>query len=156
MKAAGHTISLLHGGEDMAASERDRVIDDFRDAKTKVLITTNVLARGIDISTVMLVINYDLPLDAENRPDPQTYLHRIGRSGRFGRKGLAINFVHDELSKRHLKAIETYFQREIQEVPADKLEDLQPMLDVLAEDLKNAPNDQDDDDEEDTKKEATK
>ncbi len=136
MKGAGHTVSLLHGGEDMLVTERDRVIDDFREAKTKVLITTNVLARGIDISTVMLVINYDIPLDADNKPDPQTYLHRIGRSGRFGRKGIAINFVHDELSKRNLKAIESFFQRQIVEFPANKLEDIQPMLEQLQEELK--------------------
>lgn len=94
MKAAGHTVSLLHGGEDMSSVERDKVIDDYREGKTRVLITTNVLARGIDILQVMLVINYDLPLDERGQPDPSTYLHRIGRSGRFGRKGIAINFVH--------------------------------------------------------------
>jgi ATP-dependent RNA helicase DDX19/DBP5 len=136
MIAAGHTVSLLHGGEDMSAAERDRVIDDFREAKTKVLITTNVLARGIDISTVMLVINFDLPLDGENRPDPQTYLHRIGRSGRFGRRGIAINFVHDELSKRQLQFIQDYLKKPISEFPASKLEDLQPMLEELAEEMK--------------------
>lgn len=136
MIAAGHTVSLLHGGEDMSAAERDRVIDDFREAKTKVLITTNVLARGIDISTVMLVINYDLPLDGDNKPDPQTYLHRIGRSGRFGRRGIAINFVHDELSKRQLHFISDYLKKPIAEFPASKLEDLQPMLEELAEEMK--------------------
>lgn len=136
MIAAGHTVSMLHGGEDMSAAERDRVIDDFREAKTKVLITTNVLARGIDISSVMLVINFDLPLDGENRPDPQTYLHRIGRSGRFGRKGIAINFVHDEISKRNLAYIQDYLKRPIIEFPANKLEDLQPMLEQLQEEIR--------------------
>jgi ATP-dependent RNA helicase DDX19/DBP5 len=133
MKASGHTVSLLHGGDEI---ERDRVIDDFRDGKTKVLITTNVLARGIDILTVMMVINFDIPLDADNKPDPQTYIHRIGRSGRFGRKGVAINFIHDDISKRNLKYIENYLQKPIQEFPSNKLEDIQTILEQLQEEIK--------------------
>jgi len=109
------------------------VIDDFRNGKTKVLITTNVLARGIDILQVMLVINYDLPLDETNHIDYQTYLHRIGRSGRFGRKGIAINFVHDDVSRRNLKDLQSYFGRDIKEFPADKIEELQPMLAMVRE-----------------------
>jgi len=118
MVEEGHTVSLLHG--DLKANERDKIIDDFRAGVTKVLITTNVLARGIDIQQVMLVINYDLPLEAHSRiPDYPTYLHRIGRSGRFGRSGIAINFVHDETSKKNLRQIEAYFGREIKPFPED-------------------------------------
>jgi len=149
MTKAGHTVSFLHGGEDMSSAERDRVIDDFRDARTKVLITTNVLARGIDILQVMLVINYDLPLNGENQPDFETYLHRIGRSGRFGRKGLAINFVHDETSRKNLKAFQNFFQRPIESFPADKIEQLQGMLEKLQEDdKKEVADDEDEEDEE--------
>jgi len=138
MIAAGYTVSLLHGGIEMSPSERDKVIDDFRDSKTKVLITTNVLARGIDILQVMLVINYDLPLNAENKPDFETYLHRIGRSGRFGRKGIAINFVHDSQSRKDLKIFEDFFKRKIEPFAADKIEQLQGMLEKLQEDEKKA------------------
>jgi len=156
MIKAGHMVSLLHGGADMAPQERDKVIDDFREGRTKVLITTNVLARGIDILQVMLVINYDLPLDAEHRPDPETYLHRIGRSGRFGRKGIAINFVHDPLSRKNLKFFSEFFGRAIEEFPADKIEQLQPMLERLQEEeQKNAlmrEMEEKDDDEEEVKK----
>src|SRR5690242_2533943 len=107
-----------------------------RDARTKVLITTNVLARGIDILQVMLVINYDLPLDGDNKPDFDTYLHRIGRSGRFVRKGIGINFVHDELSKKNLRAFQEFFGKPIEPFPADKIEQLQPMREKLQEDEK--------------------
>ena len=142
----------------MSPSERDKVIDDFRDARTKVLITTNVLARGIDILQVMLVINYDLPLDQNNRPDSETYLHRIGRSGRFGRKGIAINFVHDPDSRRNLKILQEFFSKPIESFPADKIEQLQTMLEKLQEDEKKLNEARakgeivDDDDDEDEKK----
>jgi ATP-dependent RNA helicase DDX19/DBP5 len=138
MIEAGHAVSLLHGGEDMSSQERDRVIDDFRDARTKVLITTNVLARGIDILQVMLVINYDLPLDGHNKVDAETYLHRIGRSGRFGRKGIAINFVADEKSKDDLKALHSFFGKPIDELKPEQIETLQAMLEKLQEDEKQA------------------
>ena len=76
MTSEGHQVTLLHGAKEPA--ERDRVIDDFRDGKSKVLITTNVIARGIDILQVNMVVNYDMPLTVDNKPDPETYLHRIG------------------------------------------------------------------------------
>lgn len=76
MSDEGHKVVSLHGK--LETTERDAVMEGFRDGKTKVLITTNVIARGIDISQVNMVVNYDLPLDAQNRPDSETYLHRIG------------------------------------------------------------------------------
>lgn len=78
MTMEGHKVTSLHGK--LETTERDAVMESFRDGKTKVLITTNVIARGIDVMQVNMVVNYDLPLDAENRPDPETYLHRIGPS----------------------------------------------------------------------------
>ena len=94
-------------------------MDDFRHGRTTVLITTNVLARGIDVSQITLVVNYEIPVDRAGKADPETYIHRIGRSGRFGRKGVAINFVHDEKSHRDLKEIAIHFQKDIKELPND-------------------------------------
>jgi ATP-dependent RNA helicase DDX19/DBP5 len=85
MTKEGHKVASLHGAKD--AAERDAVIDQFRDGKEKVLITTNVIARGIDILQVNMVVNYDLPLMNErergagdSKPDLETYIHRIGSS----------------------------------------------------------------------------
>ena len=88
------TVSAMHG--DMDQKERDVIMREFRSGSSRVLITTDLLARGIDVQQVSLVINYDLPTNREN------YIHRIGRGGRFGRKGVAINFVTDE-DKRALQ-----------------------------------------------------
>ena len=90
------TVSAMHG--DMDQKERDVIMREFRSGSSRVLITTDLLARGIDVQQVSLVINYDLPTNREN------YIHRIGRGGRFGRKGVAINFVTDE-DKRALQVI---------------------------------------------------
>ncbi|ELR19667.1 ATPdependent RNA helicase DBP5, putative [Acanthamoeba castellanii str. Neff] len=130
MKAAGHTVSLLHGNLD--TKERDAVIDEYRFGKTRVLITTNVLARGIDILQITLVINYDVPVDRTGRADYATYLHRIGRSGRFGRSGIALNFVSDQRSLNTLKDIERYFGKPIAEFPLDDLPKLDAMLRELS------------------------
>jgi ATP-dependent RNA helicase DDX19/DBP5 len=130
MKEAGHTVSLLHGNLD--TKERDRVIDEYRFGKTRVLITTNVLSRGIDILQITLVINFDVPVDQSGKPDYATYLHRIGRSGRFGRSGIALNFVSDERSKRTLKQIEQYFGKPIAEFPSNDLPKLDQMLRELS------------------------
>jgi ATP-dependent RNA helicase DDX19/DBP5 len=95
------------------------VIAEFKKANTKVLITTNVLARGLDIQQVTHVINYDLPLTQEGKADPSIYLHRIGRSGRFGRKGLAISFVVGEKEKKIVDSIAKFFSTKISEAPKD-------------------------------------
>ncbi|KAF2232280.1 DEAD-domain-containing protein [Viridothelium virens] len=96
MIAEGHQVAQLSGG--LEGKDRDAVIDRFRSGQAKVLIATNVLARGIDVQSVTMVINYDIPTDQFNKPDPETYLHRIGRTGRFGRTGVAISFVHNKES----------------------------------------------------------
>jgi superfamily II DNA/RNA helicase len=80
-----------------------------------VLITTDLLARGIDVQHVSIVINFDLPKNLEN------YLHRIGRSGRFGRKGLAINFVTEE-DVQLLREIERFYETSIEEMPSNLTE----------------------------------
>lgn len=120
MEADGHKVAALHGAQD--GTQRDQIIDDFREGRAKVLITTNVLARGIDVATVSLVVNYDIPLDQNNRPDPETYLHRIGRTGRFGRVGVSISFVHDKRSWQELNEIQTFFGVEMTRVPTDDID----------------------------------
>ncbi|KAM7325203.1 hypothetical protein ACRRTK_015456 [Alexandromys fortis] len=90
--------------------ERDVIMREFRSGSSCVLITTDLLARGIDVQQVSLVINYDLPTNREN------YIHRIGRGGRFGRKGVAINFVTEE-DKRILRDIETFYNTTVEEMP---------------------------------------
>lgn len=102
------TVSALHG--DMEQKDRDLIMKEFRSGSSRVLITTDLLARGIDVQQVSLVINYDLPTNREN------YIHRIGRGGRFGRKGVAINMVTDE-DKRILRDIETFYNTTIEEMP---------------------------------------
>ncbi|KAI6092044.1 DEAD-domain-containing protein [Hypoxylon rubiginosum] len=101
----GHKVSVLHGAYE--GSERDALLEEFRTGKSKVLITTNVLARGIDVSTVSMVINYDIPMKGmgDAMHDTETYLHRIGRTGRFGRVGVSITFISDKKSFDALNAI---------------------------------------------------
>ena len=105
MTEDGHKVSVLHGAYEGA--ERDTLLEDFRSGKSKVLITTNVLARGIDVSTVSMVINYDIPMKGmgDAMHDTETYLHRIGRTGRFGRVGVSITFISDKKSFLALQAI---------------------------------------------------
>ena len=126
MEREGYTTSVLHGG--MSPEQRDDVIDNFRAGKSKVLITTNVLARGIDVLPVNLVVNFDMPMTMDRRPDPETYLHRIGRTGRFGRAGVSINFVHSRESLQVMLAIQEYFGREIVRLPTQSVEHLQQKL----------------------------
>lgn len=127
LKQEGHQVSILHG--DLQSQERDRLIDDFREGRSKVLITTNVLARGIDIPSVSMVVNYDLPTLANGQPDPATYIHRIGRTGRFGRKGVAISFVHDKKSYTTLSAIQKYFgDIEMTRVPTDDWDEVEKIV----------------------------
>eukprot|EP00440_Ansanella_granifera_P027122 gb/GFBE01029458.1/.p1 GENE.gb/GFBE01029458.1/~~gb/GFBE01029458.1/.p1 ORF type:complete len:392 (+),score=96.58 gb/GFBE01029458.1/:1-1176(+) len=104
------TVSTMHAELDQ--KERDLVMREFRSGSSRVLISTDLLARGIDVQQVSLVINYDLPQNMDN------YLHRIGRSGRFGRKGVAINFVTNQ-DVRTMKDIERFYHTQIEEMPMD-------------------------------------
>eukprot|EP01071_Lankesteria_metandrocarpae_P008242 Lankesteria_metandrocarpae@DN4912_c0_g1_i1.p1 len=108
MTAADFTVSQMHG--EMQQKERELIMKEFRSGSSRVLITTDLLARGIDVQQVSVVINYDLPSSLEN------YIHRIGRSGRFGRKGVAINFVTAE-DNAQLKDIEKHYNTQISEMP---------------------------------------
>ena len=110
LKKKGHMISAIHG--DLKQIERDAVMKDFRSGVTRVLVTTDLLARGIDVYQVSLVINYEMPKEKE------TYIHRIGRSGRFGRKGTAINFITPP-EKDKLLEIQDFYNTNIEQLPSD-------------------------------------
>jgi len=104
------TVSCIHS--DMNQQERNKVMKEFRSGSSRVLISTDLIARGIDVQQVSVVINYDLPDNKES------YIHRIGRSGRYGRKGVAINFVTEEDYDK-LKEIEQFYSTQIEEMPRD-------------------------------------
>mmetsp|Transcript_797 Transcript_797/g.1057 ORF Transcript_797/g.1057 Transcript_797/m.1057 type:complete len:430 (-) Transcript_797:211-1500(-) len=108
MRENKFTVSAMHG--DMAQTQRDSVMEEFRSGASRVLIATDLWGRGIDVQQVSLVICYDLPSNKE------LYIHRIGRSGRFGRKGVAINFVRDD-EMRSLRDIEHYYKTQVEEMP---------------------------------------
>ncbi|ORZ01974.1 P-loop containing nucleoside triphosphate hydrolase protein [Lobosporangium transversale] len=108
LTAREFTVSAMHG--DMEQQQREVIMKEFRSGSSRVLIATDLLARGIDVQQVSLVINYDLPSNKEN------YIHRIGRGGRFGRKGVAINFVTAD-DTRMLREIEQFYSTQILEMP---------------------------------------
>ncbi len=110
LASQGFTLEYIHG--DMEVVERKKRMEDFRSGTVRVLISTDLLARGIDVQQVSLVINYEMPVQREN------YVHRIGRSGRYGKKGVAINLVAgDEINT--VKEIETHYSTTISELPED-------------------------------------
>lgn len=126
MTAQGHKVASLTGAYEGA--ERDLLIDSFRNGQAKVLITTNVLARGIDVQSVSMVINYDVPDKMERGrmvADPQTYLHRIGRTGRFGRVGVAVTFISSKEDWEKLMEIQKYYQAEITRVDTTDWDELE-------------------------------
>jgi ATP-dependent RNA helicase DDX19/DBP5 len=117
MIADGHAVAHLSGA--LEGTARDAVIDEFRNGMAKVLITTNVIARGIDVSSVTMVVNYDIPEDQHHKPDFSTYLHRIGRTGRFGRVGVAVTFISSRTQWEQLNQIQAYFGVEIESLSND-------------------------------------
>lgn len=104
------TVSFIHS--DMSQQDRDKIMTEFRTGSSRILIATDLLARGIDVQQVSLVINYDLPDNYEN------YIHRIGRGGRFGRKGVAINLLTSE-DVAKMREIEMFYNTQILELPGD-------------------------------------
>jgi translation initiation factor 4A len=108
----GFSISFIHSG--LSQTERNKRIKEFRDGESRILISTDLLARGIDIQQISLVINYDIPKEKEN------YIHRIGRSGRYGRKGVALNFATNyDIDK--IKDIEKYYSTHIEVLPSPEV-----------------------------------
>ena len=159
MTGEGHAVALLSG--ELSIDQRIQVLDRFRDGLEKILITTNVLSRGIDIEQVTIVVNFDLPVDVNGDADckstflctdlftltpstinststivGETYLHRIGRTGRFGKHGLAINLVDGPKSMSVLKEIERHFGKDISKLDAEvghlSLWDLKDITHVLS------------------------
>lgn len=110
MEKDGCATCCIHSS--MSTEERHKAISEFRSGVHRVLISSNVTARGIDVQQVSIVINFDIPRDVHN------YLHRIGRSGRWGRKGIAINFITRE-DVGTMKRIESYYKSTIEELPVN-------------------------------------
>ena len=103
-------VSVIHAN--LSQMQRDKTMKEFRLGKSRILIATDVISRGIDVQQVQVVINYDIPKHLE------TYIHRIGRSGRFGKKGIAINFVTEPEFER-LERIQNFYNTQIDEMPED-------------------------------------
>ena len=101
-------VSCIHG--ELSSNERKEVMKNFRSGHTRILLSTDLLSRGIDVQQLSLVINFDLPKSKE------VYIRRIGRSGRYGRKGVAINLVTDR-DMNYMKEIEGFYDTKIDEMP---------------------------------------
>ena len=101
-------VGMIHGN--LMTQEREAIMNQFRQGDIRILLSTDLLSRGIDIQQLSLVINFDLPIQKE------TYIHRIGRSGRYGRKGVAINFVTDR-DLQDLEELKTFYNTQIEEMP---------------------------------------
>ena len=106
----GYSCFFIHSR--MAQTDRNRIFHDFKNGETRCLVCTDLFTRGIDIISVNVVINFDFPKFAE------TYLHRIGRSGRFGHLGLAVNFITED-DKDNLFTIEDELHTKILPIPQD-------------------------------------
>merc|ERR1712135_31282 len=135
MKAEGHSVTLICGTqrdsnsvEKIDERQRDKIVDEFRTGVTKVLIATNVLSRGIDVPAVTLVVNYDIPVNfhSQSSPDYETYVHRIGRTGRFGLKGIAVNLVTSR-ERPLLSSIEDFYKCSMKELSGD-CEEMEELL----------------------------
>ena len=126
MNAEGHTVACLTG--EFLGGQRDVIIDSFRSGQSKVLITTNVLSRGIDVQTVSLVVNYDLPDDNRGNADPQVYLHRIGRTGRFGRVGVSISLICGAKSHQMIAQISDYFGVQMTALPHEDWDEVEEVI----------------------------
>jgi len=113
LKENNFTITVIHSN--MEQHERDNIIKEFREGKTRLLITTDLLARGIDIPKINMVINYDIPVDKD------TYIHRIGRCGRFNKKGIAITKVkmNETLDLKLFNKMIYFYKLNIKELPVD-------------------------------------
>ncbi|XP_052832642.1 ATP-dependent RNA helicase DDX19A isoform X1 [Octopus bimaculoides] len=122
MSRDGHAVGLLSG--ELPIHQRADIIRRFREGNEKVLITTNVAARGIDVAQVTMVVNFDLPTLQDGKPDFETYLHRIGRTGRFGKDGIALNMVSRN-TLNILHEIERHFARTILKLDANDVDELE-------------------------------
>ncbi|XP_065858139.1 DEAD-box ATP-dependent RNA helicase 38-like isoform X1 [Euphorbia lathyris] len=119
----GYEVTTIHGA--LNTEDRDKIVKEFKDGLTQVLISTDLLARGFDQQQVNVVVNYDLPVKFENPSEPnyEVYLHRIGRAGRFGRKGAVFSFVMDYSDQMIMDKIDQYFGMKTIEVPPSNSEE---------------------------------
>jgi ATP-dependent RNA helicase DDX19/DBP5 len=118
LRSKGYKVYVLMGGQ-MDPKERDLTVKKFRSGEIQILITTNLLARGYDERLVKLIINFDMPLKQEDGKlvaDTENYLHRIGRTGRFGTKGIGLTLVSSDQEMKQLKEIQDYYQSNIEEI----------------------------------------
>ena len=132
MNAQGFAVALL--SSDLGVEERANCIRRFQQGLERVLISTNVTSRGIDVEQVTMVVNFDLP-DHRNEEtgrleaDCETYLHRIGRTGRFGKQGIAINMISDDRDRDTMKTIEAHFKIQIEPLDPHDIDDMERKLD---------------------------
>jgi len=106
--------------------KRDAVLREFKEGLTKILICTNVAARGLDIPGVLLVINYDMPRKGRGRDtecDLETYPHRVGRTARFGRKGSSVNFICNRQDAEDLEKIKAHYSLDIEQMTDPEVSD---------------------------------
>lgn len=104
---------------DLTFEERDKCIKDFRDGRINVLIATNIISRGFDMRAIKLVINYDVPTQQQGKPDYENYLHRIGRSGRFGNTGVALTLFDREQDESAFFNIISHYKMDDKVRPLD-------------------------------------
>jgi ATP-dependent RNA helicase DDX19/DBP5 len=135
LKSNGIEANILMGG--MEAADRDRMIDNFRQGVFTTLISTNVLARGIDVPEVDIVINYDVPMIKQcgfYNPDYANFMHRVGRTGRFGTDGLALTLVSQETEHEHehMELIASHYDIEIASISS--FDELQKIYSEMRQD----------------------
>lgn len=144
MKGQKAAVVMSSSQNNFNPRDNDRILSEFMAGKHRILLTTNLLARGIDMRKVTLVINYSLPIKIDysqmqtgfvnpsaKEIDLETYLHRVGRTGRFGDHGIALNFVHPN-SMRHVEDIRGNYGAELKEISTRSLEDLQKNLENIS------------------------
>lgn len=133
LRTRGYVVYILMGG-DMDPVEREETRKKFKSGDIQILITTNVLARGFDEKLCKLIINFDLPVIKNNmgqyEPDYETYLHRIGRTGRFGTEGIGLTLISSDDEFGHLKMIQEFYQSNIEEIKSsdELLEEFKKIL----------------------------
>jgi superfamily II DNA/RNA helicase len=118
LESKGYSVAKITGGQEYTKEERKKIISDFRDQKIKVLITTDLLARGIDIPTAKIVINFEMPY----KGNIETYLHRQGRVGRFGKNGKVISLIQSEEDKNVIRTLINDYHAEFHEIKESDIE----------------------------------
>lgn len=132
MQRNGYKATIIFG--DMSVEERDEMIGKFRSGEVHVIITTNMLARGIDVPEVEIVINFDVPtltIKGQRMGDPENYLHRIGRTGRFGTQGIAVSIYDRDEDKTYLDQIMDHYKMADKLKPLENAEHLKTLLEDI-------------------------